>query len=217
MKIITIGRSSNNDIHIDDPLVSRTHCQIVRDDNGNFRLIDTNSKNGIYVNGIKVQETIKLKQTDIVRIGNTILPWQNYFSQLTIDTSKASISPQVNPNTPFPNTPDPTAQQSGLGTIALVLSLFGAGLLIYCAIRIMRWGIFAIISNTSTLILVSCGINILAGILAGIANAKDHKDSDAADIAKGISFFCIFAVVAFFLYVKFGDPDLLNPFRKLFG
>lgn len=80
MKIITIGRSSSNDIIINDPLVTRkTHCQIIQDDNGSFRLIDNNSTNGTYVNGIRRHGEVVLNKTDIVRIGNSTLPWQIYF------------------------------------------------------------------------------------------------------------------------------------------
>jgi hypothetical protein len=80
MRIIKIGRSSGNDIVIDDGKVSRTHCQIIKDDNGNYRLIDTNSANGTYVNGVQRHGEIRLNQSDIVRIGNTTLPWQTYFN-----------------------------------------------------------------------------------------------------------------------------------------
>lgn len=80
MKIITIGRSSSNDVNINDPLVSRAHCQIIQDDNGRFRLVDTNSRNGTFVNGTQRHGEVLLNKTDIIRIGNTTLPWQSYFS-----------------------------------------------------------------------------------------------------------------------------------------
>lgn len=79
MKIVTIGRSSTNDVNINDPQVSRAHCQIILDDNGTFRLIDTNSSNGTFVNGVKRHGEIILSTSDIIRIGNTTLPWQTYF------------------------------------------------------------------------------------------------------------------------------------------
>lgn len=80
MKIVTIGRSSSNDVNINDSLVSRSHCQIIQDDNGNFRLIDTNSKNGTFINGTKRHGEVWLNTSDIIRIGNTTLPWQTYFN-----------------------------------------------------------------------------------------------------------------------------------------
>lgn len=82
MKIIKIGRRASNDVNINDPLVSRIHCQIIQDDNGNFRLIDINSKNGTFINGTKRHGEVRLNTSDIVRIGNTTLPWQTYFNNV---------------------------------------------------------------------------------------------------------------------------------------
>jgi len=79
MKIITIGRSSGNNVVISDSMVSKSHCQIIQDNNGNYRLIDNNSTNGTYINGEKRHGEIRLNQSDIIRIGNTTLPWQAYF------------------------------------------------------------------------------------------------------------------------------------------
>ncbi|MBQ7360997.1 MAG: CD225/dispanin family protein [Bacteroidaceae bacterium] len=82
IKIITIGRSSSNDVNINDPFVSNSHCQIIQDDKGHFRLIDTNSKNGTFVNGAKRHGEVLLNKSDVVRIGNTTLPWQTYFNNV---------------------------------------------------------------------------------------------------------------------------------------
>lgn len=80
MKVITIGRSDEgNDVIIDDPWVSRHHFQIVQDDDGSFRLADFGSTNGTYINGQKVSGEVDLDENDIVRVGNTIIPWKQYF------------------------------------------------------------------------------------------------------------------------------------------
>ena len=79
MKIVTVGRSSSNNINISDPLVSRIHCQFIQEDSGRVKLIDINSANGTHVNGVKRHGEVWLVPSDIVRIGNTTLPWQNYF------------------------------------------------------------------------------------------------------------------------------------------
>ena len=60
--------------------MSRIHCQIIEDGRGNYLLIDTNSENGTYVNGIERRDEVRLNRSDVVRIGNTTLPWQTYFS-----------------------------------------------------------------------------------------------------------------------------------------
>lgn len=80
MKVVNIGRSQSNDIVVNDPLVSGIHCQIIKDNYGNFTIIDTNSTNGTYVNGTQRHGQVGLNPNDIVRIGNTTLPWQSYFS-----------------------------------------------------------------------------------------------------------------------------------------
>lgn len=79
MKVITIGRSTQNDIVIQDDKVSRHHLQIILDDAGNYRLSDFGSLNGTYVNGNRVTGEVRLSANDVVRIGNTTLPWRNYF------------------------------------------------------------------------------------------------------------------------------------------
>lgn len=80
MKVITIGRDHSNDIVIHDPKVSRMHhLQIVQTDEGRFFASDMQSTNGTYVNGKRISTETELFQCDIIRIGETILPWQNYF------------------------------------------------------------------------------------------------------------------------------------------
>ena len=78
--IINVGRSLINDIIIEDPYVSKMHCQFVKDDNGNIILIDIDSQNGTYVNAQKIRNKVVLQRNDIVRIGNTTLPWRTYFN-----------------------------------------------------------------------------------------------------------------------------------------
>ncbi len=98
MKVITFGRNDNNDVIINDQFVGRNHCQIVENE-GKIIVIDLNSTNGTYVNGIKIvgQQTITL--SDEIRIGKTVLNWQAYFPlsqpissfpQQPTDTSKGT-------------------------------------------------------------------------------------------------------------------------------
>ena len=79
MKIIKIGRSSENDIVIDDDTnISRHHAELFIDDEKRVFLTDLNSANGTYVNGKKLIGSDLLKENDIVKIGKTVLPWKNY-------------------------------------------------------------------------------------------------------------------------------------------
>lgn len=80
MKIINIGREIGNDIVIsDDSFVGRHHLQIIKDDAGVFFVRDLNSTNGTFVNGQRITGEIQINENDIIRIGNTTLPWISYF------------------------------------------------------------------------------------------------------------------------------------------
>ena len=89
MKVVTIGRSTQNDVVINDPYVGRNHLQIIQKDDGCFYVADFGSKNGTYINGRKVQGEVRLSSSDVVRIGNTTLPWKSYFpvSNLSQETA----------------------------------------------------------------------------------------------------------------------------------
>lgn len=69
--ITTAGRSTRQDIFLDDVTVSRKHAQFVRE-NGEFFVRDSNSLNGTYVNRELVDEA-KLADGDEVRIGKFAL------------------------------------------------------------------------------------------------------------------------------------------------
>ncbi len=64
---LSIGRLTSNDIVIPDKSVSRLHASIIRQRNS-LAVWDKGSKNGIVVNGVKVQSA-ELKNGDVVRIG----------------------------------------------------------------------------------------------------------------------------------------------------
>lgn len=79
MQTITIGRSTANAIVIaNDSFVSGQHLTISRTADGRFLLQDLGSSNGTFVNGHRVMQA-ELRHNDIVKIGNTILPWPTYF------------------------------------------------------------------------------------------------------------------------------------------
>jgi len=78
MKVITVGRSPDNNIVINDVKVSRTHLQIVQNDSGICSVVDLNSVNGTYVNGQKIAGEVRLQPNDAIRIGDTTLLWQEY-------------------------------------------------------------------------------------------------------------------------------------------
>ncbi|MBN1296158.1 FHA domain-containing protein, partial [bacterium] len=68
---ITIGRDSANEVQILDQKVSRRHVTIERR-KGFFILRDLGSRNGTYLNDVRVDES-ELKAGDRIRVGNTFL------------------------------------------------------------------------------------------------------------------------------------------------
>lgn len=79
MVVKTIGRGQDNNIVVNDGNVSRVHLQMVQDDNGNISVVDLDSTNGTFVNGSRITGETRLEPGDELRIGDTKLPWQQYF------------------------------------------------------------------------------------------------------------------------------------------
>ena len=63
-----IGRMSENDIMIDDALVSRSHALIERT-GADYQLRDQESENGVFLNGVKIGQG-KLRPGDVIGIGD---------------------------------------------------------------------------------------------------------------------------------------------------
>ncbi|MBQ7361001.1 MAG: FHA domain-containing protein [Bacteroidaceae bacterium] len=78
MRVITIGRSLECNIVVNDIKVSRVHLQLVQDESGVCFVVDFNSANGTFVNGQKIAGKVRLQPYDEIRIGSTKLPWQEY-------------------------------------------------------------------------------------------------------------------------------------------
>jgi len=97
MQIIKIGKAESNEIYKDfkdDPTVSRVHCEIFVDDEGNKFLTDLNSTNGTFVNGNKISEPVQLGRFDIVRAGNSLVKWKEYLmdeDQAVYDVDETSV------------------------------------------------------------------------------------------------------------------------------
>ena len=69
---LTIGRSPNCEVPIDQESVSRKHCQI-RFEDGGFLVRDLGSTNGTYVNDDLIEPQGRLRHGDQLKVGRTIL------------------------------------------------------------------------------------------------------------------------------------------------
>jgi hypothetical protein len=72
--LIGIGRASDNDVIVDDPMVSRHHCQL-KLQHGAYGFADLGSRNGSTVNGELVSQ-IALGPGDVIQIGDTEIEFQ---------------------------------------------------------------------------------------------------------------------------------------------
>lgn len=68
---ILIGRDATCDLTISDPLLSRQHCLIEFGTN-DVKVIDLKSRNGCFVNGCKIQETV-VNVGDEIKLGKHVL------------------------------------------------------------------------------------------------------------------------------------------------
>jgi predicted component of type VI protein secretion system len=64
-----LGRSSNADVHLTDPWVSRVHCEITQRE-GELVLRDLESRHGVFLNEQRVQQAI-LHPGDVLLLGVT--------------------------------------------------------------------------------------------------------------------------------------------------
>ena len=66
-----IGRSSENNIILDDITVSRNHA-LLSVSKENIKILDNNSTNGIYINNV-IESDSELKSGDKIQIGKYLL------------------------------------------------------------------------------------------------------------------------------------------------
>ncbi len=66
---LKIGRFDDNDIALDHRSLSRTHCKVVREETGEWRVIDLQSANGLMVNGEPYAQ-VALRSGDVIELGH---------------------------------------------------------------------------------------------------------------------------------------------------
>ena len=70
-----LGRSSQCDVRLEDPNASRQHARISGVD-GDWKLEDLGSTNGVLVNGARVAGSTPLKNGDRIQLGHTDMTFQ---------------------------------------------------------------------------------------------------------------------------------------------
>src|SRR5579885_2162850 len=67
---VSVGRDDTNSVAIDDAAASRRHF-VIRRAGERFQLMDLDSRNGTFVNGVLVRERI-LEDNDEIRVGSSV-------------------------------------------------------------------------------------------------------------------------------------------------
>src|ERR1041384_3506687 len=88
----SIGRGKQCDICVDDPMVSTSHAEIVRDVTGAYRLRDLGSRRGTFVGDRQIDE-IELQEGDELLIGPARMRFHTW-----CETPAASPPVHVAPN-----------------------------------------------------------------------------------------------------------------------
>ena len=68
-----IGRAKNADVRVNFPSVSRSHAAVCRDDGGDWTLYPLQSRNGILLNGQRVDGPVPLEHGDVIAVGGVEL------------------------------------------------------------------------------------------------------------------------------------------------
>jgi len=68
----TIGRNITNTIVIDDKMISSYHAVVVNE-NDEVWIEDLESRNGIFLNGLRIETSAKLNDGCIIKLGSTML------------------------------------------------------------------------------------------------------------------------------------------------
>lgn len=63
-----IGRGSDNDVIINDGRISRYHA-VISFEHGHFLLYDLESKNGVQLNGVRIDKPVPLRNNDRINVG----------------------------------------------------------------------------------------------------------------------------------------------------
>jgi hypothetical protein len=71
--------------------------KLVISDDGKVKVVDCNSTNGTFVNGRKVPGEVYINKGDIIRIGNTMVPWENYVNAVPVQPGGNTVhAPEEN-------------------------------------------------------------------------------------------------------------------------
>lgn len=108
---VTVGRSPDNDVHVDRPSVSRRHAEIVFDGEAGCTVRDLDSSNGTYVDGDPVQDDV-LSGGEDLRFGDFPMVVER-----TSDSGSVPEPPGLEGASGPPNPPDGSGDSGLFGDL----------------------------------------------------------------------------------------------------
>jgi len=90
VRSVRIGRAPENDIVLDDLLVSRNHAELHGLPAGGYELTDLGSHNGTFVNGRRIQK-VRLQELDVVSVGHCVFRLVGDALEEYVDTGKVGF------------------------------------------------------------------------------------------------------------------------------
>lgn len=79
-EVFTIGRSSANDLTFNNLSLSRHHARVLKKED-RFFIEDAGSRNGTFLNGIRIRQAMPLKNEDVIQLGEITLRYMVPFSE----------------------------------------------------------------------------------------------------------------------------------------
>ena len=71
----SIGRNDNNTIVLNDKQISKQHAAVIFENN-EYWIKDTESKNGVFLNGRRISQQERLYHGCLIKLGSTILRFE---------------------------------------------------------------------------------------------------------------------------------------------
>jgi ABC-type multidrug transport system ATPase subunit/ABC-type multidrug transport system permease subunit len=92
-RTVRIGRSADNELVVDDLVVSRRHAELRTRPDGTYEIVDLGSHNGTYLNGMPVDRA-PVRAGDIVGVGHSAFVLVGDELQEFVDTGEVSLDVQ---------------------------------------------------------------------------------------------------------------------------
>ncbi|MEG3630160.1 FHA domain-containing protein [Streptomyces poriticola] len=92
-RTVRIGRAADNDLVVDDLIVSRHHAELRTQADGTYEIVDLGSHNGTYLNGLRVTAAL-IGPGDIIGVGHSDFCLVDDTLQEYVDTGEISLDVQ---------------------------------------------------------------------------------------------------------------------------